>query len=82
MFNLDKYKQNIAVITDKGERLSYEELIAVTDSFANAVPQKKGLLFCLCENRIGSFVGYVACMEHHIPLYCLTAARKYPYSRT
>lgn len=76
MFNLDKYKQNTAVITDKGERLSYEELIAVTDSFANAVLQKKGLLFCLCENRIGSLVGYVACMEHHIPIVLLDGSKE------
>lgn len=76
MFNLDKNKQNIAVITDKGERLSYEELIAVTDSFANAVPQKKGLLFCLCENRIGSLVGYVSCMEHHIPIVLLDGSKE------
>lgn len=75
MFNLDKYKQNIAVITDKGERLSYEELIAVTDSFANALPQKNKLLFCLCENRIGSFMGYVACMEHHIPIVLLDGSK-------
>ena len=74
MFNLDKYKLNIAVITDKGERLSYEELAAATKTFADAVPQK-GLLFCLCENRIGSFVGYVACMEHHIPIVLLDGSK-------
>ena len=70
MFSLDKYKQNTAVITDKGEWLTYSDLIAVTDAFAKAVPQK-GLLFCLCENRIGSLVGYVSCMEHHIPIVLL-----------
>ena len=76
MFNLDKFKQNIAVITDKGERLSYEELIGGTNSFANAVPQKQGLLFCLCENRIGSLVGYIACMEHHIPIVLLDGSKE------
>ncbi len=76
MFELNRFKLNTAVITDKGERLSYEELIEVTDSFANAVPQKKGLLFCLCENRIGSFVGYVACMEHHIPIVLLDGSKE------
>lgn len=74
MFNLDKYKDNIAVITDKGERLSYEELFIATNSFAKAVTQK-GLLFCLCENRIGSFVGYVACMENHIPIVLLDGSK-------
>lgn len=74
MFNLDKFKLNIAVITDKGERHSYEELAAVAKTFADAIPQK-GLLFCLCENRIGSFVGYVACMEHHIPIVLLDGSK-------
>lgn len=74
MFNLERYKQNTAVITDKGEWLTYGDLIAVTDAFANAVPQK-GLLFCLCENRIGSLVGYVACLEHHIPIVLLDGSK-------
>jgi len=74
MFDLNRNKLNIAVITDKGERLSYEELAAAAKSFADAVPQK-GLLFCLCENRIGSFVGYVACMEHHIPIVLLDGSK-------
>lgn len=75
MFGLEKYKFNIAVITDKGERLSYEELAAAAKTFADAVPQKKGLLFCLCENRIGSLVGYVACMEHNIPIVLLDGSK-------
>ena len=74
MFNLEGYKQNTAVITDKGEWLTYNDLIAVTDAFAKAVPQK-GLLFCLCENKLGSFVGYVACMEHHIPIVLLDGSK-------
>ena len=74
MFQLEKNKLNIAVITDKGERLSYEELAAAAKTFADALPQK-GLLFCLCENRIGSFVGYVACMEHHIPIVLLDGSK-------
>lgn len=74
MFNLERFKQNTAVITDKGEWLTYGDLIAVTDAFAKAVPQK-GLLFCLCENRIGSLVGYVACLEHHIPIVLLDGSK-------
>ena len=74
MFNLDKYKHNTAVITDKGERLTYNDLIAVTDAFAKAIP-RKGLLFCLCKNRIGSLVGYVACMEHHVPIVLLDGSK-------
>lgn len=74
MFNLDKYPQNTAVITDKGETTTYNQLVAIAKEFADAVPQK-GLLFCLCENRIGSLVGYVACMEHHIPIVLLDGSK-------
>ena len=74
MFDLIRYKTNTAVITDKGERLTYEELAVEAKTFADAVTQR-GLLFCLCENKLGSFVGYVACMEHHIPIVLLDGSK-------
>lgn len=74
MFNLNSYSRNTAVITDKGEWLAYSDLEAVAKDFAGAVSQK-GLLFCLCENRIGSLVGYVACMEHNIPIVLLDGSK-------
>ena len=74
MFNLEKFPNNTAVITDKGETMTYNQLVATAKEFADAAPQK-GLLFCLCENRIGSLVGYVACMEHHIPIVLLDGSK-------
>ena len=74
MFDLNRYKKNTAIISDKGEKLSYGELNAEITKFAEAIPQK-GLLFCLCENRIGSLVGYVACMEYHIPIVLLDGSK-------
>lgn len=74
MFDLERYKTNTAVITNKSERLTYLELAAEAKTFADTVTQK-GLLFCLCENKLGSFVGYVACMEHHIPIVLLDGSK-------
>lgn len=74
MFDLNKYSRNTAVITDKGERLTYLELASEAKHFADAVTQKD-LLFCLCENKLGSFVGYVACMEHNIPIVLLDGSK-------
>lgn len=74
MFDLLRYKDNTAVITDKGEQLTYGELNSEAAQFANAITEK-GLLFCLCENRLGSLVGYVACMEHHIPIVLLDGSK-------
>ncbi len=74
MFGLDKFLNKTAFITDKGEQLSYGELNVETERFAKAIT-KKGLVFCLCENRIGSILGYVACMEHHIPIVLLDGSK-------
>lgn len=75
MFDLKKYKDNTAVITDRGERLTYGELDAEAAKFAGAV-KEKGLLICLCENRLGSLVGYVGCLEHHIPIVLLDGGKE------
>jgi acyl-coenzyme A synthetase/AMP-(fatty) acid ligase len=75
MFNLDKYKNNLAVISDKGERLTYSELYTESTRFAGSLLDK-GVLFCLCENRLGSLVGYVSCMEHHIPIVLLDGSKE------
>ncbi len=74
MFVLDRYSKNIAVITDKGEQLTYSELNAEAARFADAITEK-GLLFCLCENRLGSLVGYVSCLEHHNPIVLLDGSK-------
>lgn len=75
MFDLNRYKNNTAVITDKGEQLTYSELNAEVIRFASAI-DKSGLLFCLCENRLGSLVGYVSCMESQIPIVLLDGSKE------
>ena len=74
MFDLKKYKERIAVISDKGEQLTYGELDNQAAKFADAV-KDKGLLICLCENRVGSLVGFVGCLEHHIPIVLLDGGK-------
>jgi acyl-CoA synthetase (AMP-forming)/AMP-acid ligase II len=74
MFDLQQYTTRTAVITDRGESLSYAELSALTDQFVAALPER-GFLFCLCENILPSLVGYVACMTHHIPAVLLDGSK-------
>lgn len=74
MFDLLKYKRLFAVVTDRGESLTYGELDKEVEKFNNAIPQK-GLVFILCENVLGSFVGYVACMNKHIPSVLLDGSK-------
>lgn len=72
MFDLLKYKNNIAVITDRNETLKYGQLVEEADKF-HAIMPMNGLMFCMCDNLIGSFVGYVSCMYKKIPTVLLDA---------
>ena len=66
MFDLLKYKANTAVITDRGESITYRLLNDEVERFYSSLPYK-GFMFILCENVLASFVGYTACMTKHVP---------------
>ena len=70
MFNLRKYKDRIAVITDTGEQLTYAELDAITRT---DVP--RGLVFCLCSNTLQSFIGYLTCLQSNLPVVMLDGSK-------
>lgn len=74
MYQLSEYSQRVAVISDRGESLTYAELADIADVFAKALPTK-GLVFTLCENTLGSLVGYVACMVKKIPQVLLDSSK-------
>lgn len=74
MFELLKFKNNIAVITDRNKSLTYGQLAEEVERFASSFP-RKGLVFTLCENLLGSFVGYVACMNKKIPQVLLDGSK-------
>lgn len=74
MFDLFDYKNRVAVITDRSESLTYGELAEEVERFASFFSQK-GLVFTLCENLLGSFVGYVACMNKGIPQVLLDGSK-------
>lgn len=59
MWNLEIYKENTAIIDEYGTSLKYGEVSAVTVRIAYAAG-KRCLVFSLCENSVGSFLGYVA----------------------
>jgi acyl-CoA synthetase (AMP-forming)/AMP-acid ligase II len=63
--NFSTYKNNNAVITETGEKLTYGQL----DDFTNQIGDKinhRCLTFCLCENSTGSFCGYVSLLKNRI----------------
>lgn len=73
MFDLLTFKDKHAVITDRNEVLTYGQLAEEAENFA--AHYKGGFVFTLCENVLGSFVGYVACMNKHIPQVLLDGSK-------
>lgn len=73
MFDLLQYSSRTAVLTDRGEQLTYAQLADEVEKFA--LHFKGGFVFTLCENLLGSFVGYVACMNKHIPQVLLDGSK-------
>lgn len=74
MFDLDKYRNKTAVTTEKGNKMTYAQLKEDAESIVAEMEPRK-FTFCLCENTIGSFVGYVAFMTHNVPTVLLDASK-------
>lgn len=74
MFDLDKYANHIAVETEHGKSITYAQLEEASDSIAVDMEPRK-ITFCLCENTLGSLVGYVAFMTHNIPTVLLDGSK-------
>jgi len=74
MFNLDKYANHIAVETEQGIKLTYNQLKQDGDRIVEVMEPRK-FTFCLCENTLGSLVGYVAFLTHDIPTVLLDASK-------
>lgn len=58
MWNLNQFKNNIAVITENGEKITYEQLNKYCRELTDQIG-KRCLVFNLCKNEIGSLVGYI-----------------------
>lgn len=70
MFDFKKYNDNLAVITDQGEQLTYGELYQRTKI---SVP--RGLVFCLAHNNLDSLLGYITCLQSDLPIVMLDGSK-------
>lgn len=64
----NEYRQfgdRTAFSDDKGQRITYAELGAVSEKMGQKMSERS-LAFCLCENSVGSVIGYISCLEHSI----------------
>lgn len=62
---MKEYKNNLALIDDQGNQMTYEELDDFCVELGNKIPERT-LVFCFCENTIGSVCGYIGCLKNHI----------------
>lgn len=73
-FDLLKYCNNVAVETENGQQMTYAELDTASRSVVAQLEPRK-LTFCLCENTIGSLVGYVGLMNANMPTVLLDGSK-------
>ena len=65
MWKLDKFKDNKALIDEQGNSLSYSELNQESIKLFEII-NKRCLVFLLCENSIGSVLGYVSFIKNRV----------------
>ena len=65
MWNFSQFGSHIALQNAQGERLTYQQLTDIGHALCH-VMQKRTLVFCLCENSIGSALGYFSFVENGI----------------
>lgn len=64
IFNINqKAPSTIAIIDDHNELLTYGELSDQIFIFKKLLPERE-LIFCLCENKIGSLVGFLSLYDN------------------
>ena len=65
MFDLEKYDNNVAIITDSNICIKYLEL-SVYQKELLTVLNGRSLIFILCDNALGSLIGYLSCIINKI----------------
>lgn len=60
LFDIDKKPLGrIAAIDDAGGQLTYGEIVSLRNTLSGLLPSRE-LVFCLCENKVGSLAGFLA----------------------
>lgn len=65
IWNLEEYENNIALIDEYGNQITYGQLNASANILAEAVG-RRCLVFSFCRNEIGSVMGYTSFINHGI----------------
>ena len=65
IWKLEKYRDKVAAIDEKGITVTYGELELESKRISNAIG-KRCLVFSLCKNVMGSVVGYISLVNSNI----------------
>lgn len=65
MWDLERFKENTALIDEVGNRMSYGSLNAKANELAKEIG-RRCLVFSLCRNEIGSVIGYTSFVNNGI----------------
>jgi long-chain acyl-CoA synthetase len=67
------HRNNIAIVTDNGMKMTYEEIHNFSSSIFKIINQRC-LVFCLCKNEVGSLNGYISFITNRIVPLMLDAS--------
>ena len=60
LFDIDKKPaSSLAAIDDAGGQFTYGDLVDLRGELATVLPERE-LVFCLCENKVGSLAGFLS----------------------
>lgn len=65
MWDLLKFKENIALVDTNGKKYSYTMLYKASKELSTKIP-KRCLVFCFCSNTVGSILGYISFLNERI----------------
>lgn len=67
MFDLLKYADNTAIITDDEHIITYRKLYYLQSKFYSMIEKNK-LMLLVCTNTLPCIVAYLSCIEHGMPV--------------
>ncbi|MCD7744988.1 MAG: AMP-binding protein [Lachnospiraceae bacterium] len=63
--SFEKFADKIAFLDDRGQCITYGQLKEFSNSFGGKLKQRT-LVFCLCENSLGSAAGYLSFLRNRV----------------
>lgn len=72
MWDFEDYGDRTAIIDEFGAKVLYSDLASAGKKIAHTIG-RRCLVFCMCQNSVGSIAGYAACINHKIVPVLLNA---------